>query len=94
MGGTSGPLIGRPTRRDEDPCDRAPLTSRTLSAGYNAGLKRWGPEDKDVLEFAGWIAELYDAWGQPQLAAAYRAVSQGDAVAEVATPLAVATGQN
>ena len=61
---------------------------------YNAFLKRYGPEDHDVIEFAGWIAELYEAWEQPQAAAEYRAVSQREAIAVIATPLGDGVGPN
>lgn len=65
----------------------------SLLKAYNSALKRWGPEDEDVIEFAGWIAELYDAWGQSLAAAAYRAVSQRDAIAVAATPITATVGR-
>ncbi len=65
-----------------------------LLKAYNAAFKRWGPEDVDVLEFAGWIADLYDAWGRPQVAEGYRAISHGEAVAATASPVVTGAGQN
>jgi len=73
---------------------RYPAGEECLLLAYNAFLKRYGPEDGDVIEFAGWIAELYDAWGKPQVAAGYRAVSQRDAIAAVATPITTRVGQD
>ncbi len=65
-----------------------------LLKAYNATLKRWGPEDEDIFELCGWIAELYDAWGQPQAAAGYRAIARGDATAEPARTITTGAAQN
>ena len=65
-----------------------------LLKAYNSGLKRWGPDDVDVLEFAGWIADLYEAWGRPGAAAEFRAVAQGEATPQTAAPLVAVAGQD
>ena len=65
-----------------------------LLNAYNATLSRYGPEDDDLIRFAGWIADLYDAWGQPQVAARYHAVSQRDAIAVAAMQITTAVGRN
>jgi len=56
----------------------------SLLAAYNAFLEDYGPDDEDVLDFAGWLADLYEAWGRPDAAAEFTAVAAGDAVAEPA----------
>jgi len=67
---------------------------RLLLYAYNAFLKGYGADDDDVLEFAEWLAELYEVWGHPQAAADYRAVVAGTAVATTATGVAAAMGQD
>lgn len=71
---------------------RYAASEECLLKAYNSALNRWGPEDSDVIEFAGWIADLYDAWERPQAAAKYRAVEQRDAAAVAAEPIATSVG--
>ncbi|NKB90323.1 MAG: tetratricopeptide repeat protein [Acidobacteria bacterium] len=55
-----------------------------LVVAYNSFLQSYGEEDSDVIEFAGWLADLYDAWDRPVLAASFRAVHEGAAKARPA----------
>lgn len=64
---------------------------RLLVDAYNTFLEDYGPEDRDVIEYAGWLADLYDASGSKEAAAHYRAVAAGDQTAE---PARVGLGQD
>jgi len=57
---------------------------RLLLNGYNSFLADFGGDDEDVRAFSRHLADLYEAWGKPQLAAEYRAVSEGRKAAEPA----------
>ena len=54
---------------------------RCLVLAYDAFLEDYGPDDPDVLDFAGSLADLYAAWGRPEPAAEYREIASGQAPA-------------
>jgi tetratricopeptide (TPR) repeat protein len=82
--GMLGATLTRQSRFEE----AEPLLTRKFAGALGAR----GPRDKYVREWAGWIRELYEAWGRPE--AADQLLKAMDAGAAAATPPPNAAGES